>query len=327
MRIGQHILPNNVFLAPMAGVTDLPFRQICRQLGAGMVVGEMTACSEDLRHTIKSINRGVHLSEPEPRSIQIVGWDPKMMARAAIYNVEQGASIIDINMGCPAKKVCQKLAGSALLGDEKAVASILAAVVGAVTVPVTLKIRTGTDPENRNGVAIAKLAECEGISLLAVHGRTRACKYIGDAEYKTIKEIKAAVSIPVVVNGDLNSMDKIRRVLDFTHADGVMIGRGAHGAPWFPGQVARYLQSRVKEPNFELSIQRKIVLTHLDDIYSFYGCDRGVRIARKHIKWYTENFPENGTIRKLINSEESPKRQLGLVSDYYFKLQNYLQAA
>jgi tRNA-dihydrouridine synthase B len=327
INLGHYILPNNVFLAPMAGVTDLPFRKICRELGAGMVVGEMTSSSRELRQSLKSRLRGVHIDEPQPRCIQIVGSDSSMMAEAARYNVDQGASIIDINMGCPAKKVCNKLAGSALLATESRVAEILKAVVSAVDVPVTLKIRTGPDPTNRNGVAIAKIAESEGVSLLSVHGRTRACKFVGKVEYHTIRAIKSAVAIPVIVNGDLNGLDNIRQVLEFTKADGVMIGRAANGAPWYPGQVAAFLKTgeTCQQPTIEF--QREIVLKHLDAIYSFYGGYRGVRIARKHIKWYVSSFPGSADFRAQVNKEDAPAKQLVLVSNYYLRLGEYLQAA
>ncbi len=327
MNLGNYILPNNVFLAPMAGVTDLPFRKICRELGAGMVVGEMTTSSSELRRTLKSRLRGVHLDEPQPRCVQIVGWDPNMMAEAARYNMDQGASVIDINMGCPARKVCNKLAGSALLAEESRVASILEAVVNAVNIPVTLKIRTGTDPRNRNGVVIAKIAESAGVALLSVHGRTRQCKFGDTVEYQTIRAIKSAVSIPVIANGDLNHLGKINRVLQYTKADGVMIGRAANGAPWYPGQVASYLESGKTCPAPTIESQRKIVLRHLQAIYSFYGSFRGVRIARKHIKWYVSSFPDSLNFRKQVNGVDTPGKQLSLVSNYYLSVDEFLRAA
>jgi len=305
----------------MAGVTDLPFRQLCRRLGVGMVVGEMTASAKNLRATLKSRLRGIHLDEPEPRSIQIVGWDPASMAEAARYNVDQGASVIDINMGCPAKKVCKKLAGSALLGDEKRVIEILKAVVSAVEVPVTLKIRTGIDLNHINGVRIAKIAQSEGIQCLAVHGRTRACMYRGEAEYRTIKKIKQSVSIPVIANGDLDGLYKIKRVMKETAVDGIMIGRAAQGAPWFPGQVADYLSTGKLRPSPTLSEQKRIVLAHLQAIYSFYGGYQGVRVARKHIKWYTEKFVGSGTFRRNVNQLESPDAQQRAVSEFYLSLE------
>ncbi len=293
MKIGDLSLANNVFLAPMAGVTDLPFRLLCRRLGVGMVTGEMVSSVASLRDTLKSKLRGVHIKEPTPRSIQIVGWDPDAMADAARYNVDQGASMIDINMGCPAKKVFKRLAGSALMGDEVLVGKILDKVVAAVDVPVTLKTRTGVNPEHKNVVRIARIAENSGVQCLAVHGRTRACMYRGKAEYWSIRQVKKAVSIPVIVNGDLDSAEAAKCALKYTKADGVMIGRGANGAPWFPGQVASYLNHGVQPKSPELSIQREIILEHLQEIYSFYGSFQGVRIARKHIKWYTQNFPDS----------------------------------
>ena len=244
-----------------------------------------------------------------------------------MYNVDQGASIIDINMGCPAKKVCKKMAGSALLGDEQRVGRILDAVVNAVDVPVTLKIRTGVDPTQRNGESIARIAESAGIALLSVHGRTRACKFSGEVEYETIRRIKKAVSLPVIANGDLNSYEKARQVICETGVDGVMIGRAANGAPWFPGQLASYLQTGIVPRDPDLQRQQDIVLEHLQRIYSFYGSNRGVRIARKHIKWYTESMPDSGKFRTLVNSQDSPEVQLSLVSEYYFRIQDFPKAA
>ena len=325
--IGGITVPNNVFLAPMVGITDLPFRTVCRELGAGMVTGEMTGSSPALRGTRKSWLRGVHALEQEPRSVQIVGWDPGVMADAARYNVDQGASFIDINMGCPAKKVCRRLAGSALLADEGLVARILAAVVKSVPVPVTLKIRTGTDPEHRNGVAVARIAESCGVRMIAVHGRTRACKFRGEAEHETVARIKSAVEIPVIANGDITSLDKAKEIVSQTGVDGVMVGRGSQGRPWFPGQLAVYLDSGRKLPDPTIAEQRQIVMRHLKRIYSFYGNDQGVRIARKHIKWYVENFPANLEFREKVIEQTDPGRQLQMVSGFYERTQDYLKAA
>jgi tRNA-dihydrouridine synthase B len=325
--IGSYQLPNKVFLAPMAGVTDLPFRKLCRRLGAGMVTGEMMSSRADLRLTSKSISRGVHIDEPEPRSIQIVGWCPDMMAESAQYNVAQGASIIDINMGCPAKKVFQKAAGSALLAHPDQVERILQAVTNAVEVPVTLKIRTGVSKDEINGVEIAKIAESSGIQLIAVHGRTRSDMYFGEAEFETIKEIKENVSIPVIANGDINSCSKVRDVLHYTKCDGVMIGRGAHGAPWFPGQVAHYLQSGTEPVKMPIQEARLIVLEHLQSIHQFYGEKKGVRIARKHIKWYVESHPGSEQFRSRVNQLESAEHQLDAVFSYYSLLEKTLLAA
>ncbi len=320
LNIGGATLDNPIFLAPMAGVTDLPFRRVCRSLGAGMVVAEMTTADLRLVNTRKSFYRRIHRDEPAPRSIQLVGWHPQTLAQAARYNVDQGASIIDINMGCPAKKVCNRLSGSALLENELLVAEILRSVVNAVDVPVTLKIRTGTSPERKNGIEIARIAEQEGVSLLAVHGRTRADKFKGHAEYDTIRDIKSAVSIPVIANGDINSLEKARKVLAYTHADGLMIGRGAYGAPWFPGCLANALNPANRFTLPALATQRKIALRHLYFVHEFYGIEQGVRIARKHIKWYTEKFPRSAEWRSKINPITCAKQQLSMLSDYYLKL-------
>lgn len=325
--IGSYELPNRVFLAPMAGVTDLPFRKLCRRLGAGMVTGEMMSSRADLRHTSKSKSRGVHIDEPEPRSIQIVGWCPDMMAEAAQYNVAQGASIIDVNMGCPAKKVFQKAAGSALLAHPLQVEKILRAVVNAVDVPVTLKIRTGVSRNEINGVEIAKIAESSGINLIAVHGRTRNDIYFGEAEFETIRKIKENVSIPVIANGDINNCSKARDVLNHTNCDGVMIGRAAHGAPWLPGQVARYLESGREPVTIPIEQTRTIVLEHLQSIHQFYGEEKGVRIARKHIKWYVASHPRYDLFRSRVNQLESAEHQLDAVFNYYSLLEKTLLAA
>ena len=315
--IGPYELENPVALAPMAGVTDLPFRKLCRSMGAGYVVGEMLASDPSLRKTRKSQLRGVHLEEPLPRAVQIVGWDPKTMADAAKYNVDQGASIIDINMGCPAKKVCQRYAGSALLDQEDLVAIILESVVSAVDVPVTLKIRTGVSPQRRNGVNIARIAESAGVQALAVHGRTRACKYNGQAEYSTITEICRQVSIPVFANGDISTIEQAVYVLQKTRAAGVMIGRGAHGAPWFPGQVAAFILTGETVMPPSLDQQLAIVLSHLDAMYHFYGVEQGVRIARKHIKWYSEKLPVQDIIDPKLFRLETPEAQLNHVTQLY----------
>jgi tRNA-dihydrouridine synthase B len=325
--IGKYGLENRVFLAPMAGVTDLPFRKLCKSLGAGMVTGEMNASVPELRATVRSRLRGVHLEEPEPRSIQIVGWCPQMMAEAARFNADQGASIIDINMGCPAKKVCRKAAGSALLAYPDQVEAILKSVVDAVDVPVTLKIRTGTDRDHRNGVQIAKIAEDAGIRLIAVHGRTRADMYKGDAEFETIKDIKMAVSIPVIANGDMSSFDGINRVLRYTGCDGVMIGRAAHGAPWFPGQVAGFLDTGKIVAAPHIIDQHRIVLGHLSAIHQFYGPVTGVRIARKHIKWYVQSFPGSEAFRAKVNLVNCSSLQIGMVDSFYSELQEQSRAA
>lgn len=290
MQIGPYLLPSNAVLAPMAGVTDRPFRILCRKLGAGLAASEMLTSDTRLWTTSKSQRRMNHEGEPEPRVVQLAGADPQALAEAARLNVALGAQIIDLNMGCPAKKVCGKLCGSALLTDEALVARILEAVVRAAAVPVTLKIRTGWDPEHRNGVNIARIAQACGIAALAVHGRTRADFYQGEAEYETIRAIKASVAIPVFANGDISSAKKARDVLDFTGADGVMIGRASHGAPWIFGAVNAHLLVEKTPPQLLRAEVRDMILAHLDSVYCFYGEETGVRIARKHLGWYCEQL-------------------------------------
>jgi tRNA-dihydrouridine synthase B len=293
VRIGPHVLPSNVVLAPMAGVTDRPFRVLCRSFGAGLAASEMITSDTRLWNTSKSRNRMNHEGEPEPRVVQLAGADPQALAEAASANVDLGAQIIDLNMGCPAKKVCGRLCGSALLTDEALVGRILKSVVNAVTVPVTLKIRTGWDRDHKNGVNIACIAEASGIAALAVHGRTRADFYEGDAEYATIRAIKQSVRIPVFANGDITSPEKAREVLAFTGADGVMIGRASHGAPWIFRAVNARLREGIAPPALLRVDVRDIILAHLDSLYSFYGEETGVRIARKHLGWYCEQLLES----------------------------------
>jgi len=295
------VLPSAVVLAPMAGVTDRPFRILCRNFGAGLAASEMLTADTRLWNTSKSRRRMDHEGEPEPRVVQLAGADPQALAEAARANVALGAQIIDLNMGCPAKKVCGKLCGSALLTDEPLVARILETVVNAVDVPVTLKIRTGWDHEHRNGVNIAGIAEACGIAALAVHGRTRADFYNGEAEYATIRDIKARVRIPVFANGDIDTPQKAREVLDFTGADGVMIGRASHGAPWIFRAVNAHLQSGIATPTLQRAEVRDIILAHLDSLYFFYGEECGVRIARKHLGWYCE---------QLLGSPAQVRREL-----------------
>jgi tRNA-dihydrouridine synthase B len=290
LRIGPYPLPSHVVLAPMAGVADRPFRILCRNFGAGLAASEMITADTRLWHTAKSRHRMNHEGEPEPRVVQIAGSDPQALAEAARANVALGAQIIDLNMGCPAKKVCGRSCGSALLSDEPLVARILAATVNAVDVPVTLKIRTGWDREHRNGVNIACIAQDCGIAALAVHGRTRADFYQGSAEYDTIRQIKSRVSIPVFANGDLDTPEKAREVLDFTGADGVMIGRASHGAPWIFRAVNAHLREGILPPPLLRANVRDIILAHLDSLYFFYGEETGVRIARKHLGWYCEQL-------------------------------------
>ncbi|MBL8520153.1 MAG: tRNA dihydrouridine synthase DusB, partial [Betaproteobacteria bacterium] len=292
MRIGPHLLPNNVIVAPMAGVTDRPFRQLCKRLGAGLAVSEMVASDSRLWATEKSIRRGDHAGEVEPIVVQIAGAAPDIMAEAARYNVARGAQIIDINMGCPAKKVCKVDAGSALMQDERLVASILEAVVGAVEVPVTLKMRTGWNRSNKNAVAIARIAEQSGIASLAVHGRTREDLYLGHAEYDTIRAVKQAVSIPVVANGDIDSPQKARQVLDATGCDAVMIGRAAQGRPWICREIAHFLATGRHLPAPSLAEIHAIAHQHVADLHAFYGEGKGLRVARKHIGWYLSPLPQ-----------------------------------
>jgi len=321
MRIGPYNLANNVMLAPMAGVTDRPFRQLCARMGAGLVVSEMLSSNPRVWNTAKSRQRMDHTGETGIRSVQIAGSEPELMAQAAQMNVDNGAQIIDINMGCPAKKVNKKLAGSALLQYPEQVEQIIKAVVAAVDVPVTLKIRTGWDPENRNGIDIAKIAESNGIQSLAVHGRTRACMYKGNAEYDTIKAIKSAVSIPVVANGDICSPQKAKFVLDTTGADAVMIGRGAQGNPWIFKQITHYLTSGELLASPSLDEQRQVLKEHVANVHTFYGEVTGVRIARKHVGWYLEQYDTERQFRRVFNAIEEEHTQLDALDTYFDTLQ------
>jgi len=327
MRIGPYTIDPPVVLAPMAGVTDKPFRLLCKRLGAGLAASEMISADPTLWQTRKSLKRMDHAGEPDPVSVQIAGHDPAMLAEAARFNVANGAQIIDINMGCPAKKVCNVWAGSALLQDEPLVARIVKAVVDAVEVPVTLKIRTGWNRDNRNALSIAHIAEDNGIAALAVHGRTRADKYEGEAEYATIAAVKAAVRIPVMANGDITTPQKARQVLDATGADAVMIGRGAQGRPWIFREIAHYLATgqQLAEPGpAEVAT---ILLGHLEHLHGFYGEQAGVRIARKHLGWYARDRPENAAFRQVVNRAETASEQLRLTRDYFASLANGLAMA
>lgn len=317
MRIGPYRLANQLLLAPMAGVTDRPFRQLCRGLGAGLAVSEMIAADAALWASRKTQRRLDHTGETGPVSVQILGTDPGTMAQAARTNVDHGAQIIDINMGCPAKKVCRVAAGSALLREPQRVAEILEAVVCAVDVPVTLKIRTGWDREHRNGVEIARIAEDAGIQALAVHGRTRACGFAGSAEYDTIRAIKQAVAIPVIANGDITTPEKAREVLEFTGADGLMVGRAAQGRPWIFREITSFLDSGARLAEPPLSWVRDTLLGHLGELYRFYGERQGVRIARKHIAWYSKTLVGGADFRQNINRTESAETQLRLVQDFF----------
>ena len=320
MRIGHHLLKNNLLVAPMAGVTDRPFRQLCKQMGAGMAVSEMVASNSLLWGSEKTRRRANHEGEVDPISVQIAGADPQMMARAAQYNVDQGAQIIDINMGCPAKKVCNVMAGSALLQNEPLVMRIVQAVVRAVSVPVTLKIRTGWDRGNRNAVSVAKLAQDAGIQALAVHGRTRACAYMGDAEYDTIAAVKSAVSIPVIANGDITTPEKAKYVLEYTGADAVMIGRAAQGRPWIFREIEHYLRTGAHLPPPEVREIHRVLMAHLHDLYAFYGEQTGVRMARKHISWYTKGLAGSAAFRHAMNQLLTCAGQLVAVDEFFGEL-------
>ena len=327
MKIGPYQLPNQLILAPMAGVTDRPFRSLCMRMGAGMAVSEMVTSNKQLWHTRKTRLRLDHSGEQQPRSVQIAGTDPLQMAEAAKFNVDRGAQIIDINMGCPAKKVCNVMAGSALMKNESLVAQILDAVVNAVDVPVTLKTRTGWDPENKNAVAIAGIAESAGIQALAVHGRTRTCGYQGEAEYETIKAVKSAVSIPVIANGDIDSPSRAAEVLKLTGADGIMIGRAAQGNPWIFREIGHLLKSGSILAPPSLDEVQNVLINHLENLYDFYGSYMGVRIARKHIGWYCKHHPNTDLFKQQIVRVESTTEQLDLVKEFFSNSTGGLQAA
>jgi tRNA-dihydrouridine synthase B len=317
MQIGPHKLKNNLIVAPMAGVTDRPFRMLCKRMGAGMAVSEMVASNSLLYGSEKTMRRADHEGETDPISVQIVGADPKMLAQAARYNVDRGAQIIDINMGCPAKKICNVMAGSALMQNEKLVAEILEAVAGAVEVPVTLKMRTGWDRNNRNAVHVARIAEASGIQALAIHGRTRACGYTGEAEYDTIRAVKAEVSIPVIANGDITTPEKAKYVLGHTGADAVMIGRAAQGRPWLFREIAHFLKTGECLPVPQASEIRSVLTAHVHELYDFYGEHTGLRVARKHISWYTKGLAGSAHFRHHMNQLESGKEQLLAVADFF----------
>jgi tRNA-dihydrouridine synthase B len=321
VKIGPIQLKNNLIVAPMAGVTDRPFRSLCKRMGAGMAVSEMVASNSLLWGSEKTIRRGNHEGEVEPKVIQIAGADPAMMAEAAKYNVDSGAHIIDINMGCPAKKICNVFAGSALLQNESLVAKIVDAVVKAVNVPVTLKIRTGWDKQNRNALRIARIAADHGIQSLAMHGRTRACMYTGDAEYDTIRAVKESVSIPVVANGDITTPEKAKFVLEYTGADAVMIGRAAQGRPWIFREIEHYLATGEKLAAPEVTEIREVLVAHLHDLYAFYGYERGVRVGRKHISWYTKGLKNSAVFRARMNTLETAAMQLDAVAQFFDDLQ------
>ena len=323
MNIGPHILANNLFVAPMAGVTDRPFRQLCRHLGAGYAVSEMVTSRRELWNTLKTSRRANHDGEPGPIAVQIAGTDAQMMADAAVYNIERGAQIIDINMGCPAKKVCNKWAGSALMQDEPLALGIVEAVVAACVphaVPVTLKMRTGWCQQHKNAVRLARQFETAGIQMLAVHGRTREQGYSGQAEYETVAAVKAAVQVPVVANGDIGTPERAREVLAYTGADAIMIGRAAQGRPWIFREIAHYLATGTHLAPPLVAEVRRLLLDHLQDHYLLYGEFTGVRSARKHIGWYVKSLPGGPQFRASMNLIEDPQEQSRAVADFFDRL-------
>jgi tRNA-dihydrouridine synthase B len=317
VKIGPYLLPSKVLLAPMAGVTDRPFRILCRRFGAGLAASEMLSADVRLWNTPKSRLRMDHTGEPSPRVVQIAGFDPGMMADAARRNIDAGAEIIDINMGCPAKKVCNRLAGSALLQDEELVGRILRSVVQAVSAPVTLKTRTGWDLEHKNGLRIAKIAEDSGIAALAIHGRTRTEMYRGNAEHETVAAIKAEVRIPVFANGDIASAQQPARILEATGCDGIMIGRAAQGRPWIFDEVNLFLSTGEIRAVLAPEKVRDIMRAHLEDLYDFYGDQTGVRVARKHLSWYFQQHPGQEDLRNRLVQIETPEEQLSTLLEHY----------
>ena len=322
MRIGPYKLKNNLLLAPMAGVTDRPFRLLCRKLGVGMAVSEMVSSNSLLYGSAKTLRRADHTGEDEPRSVQIVGTDPARMAEAARINVERGAQIIDINMGCPAKKVCNVMAGSALMKHETLVAQILEATVKGANAPVTLKIRTGWDRANKNGTRIARIAEDCGIQALSIHGRTRADMFAGDAEYDTIAAIKAVVKIPIIANGDIDTPQKAAEVLRQTGADGLMVGRAAQGNPWVFREIQHYLTTGELLAAPPVSEIRDTLIAHLENLYEFYGEHVGVRVARKHISWYSKGLRGGAVFRHEVNKVETCTEQLAMIRDFFDRAAN-----
>lgn len=317
LNIGPYRIPSPFLLAPMAGITDAPFRKLCRRFGAGMTTSEMTTADISLWHTAKSSHRLDLDLDCEPRVVQIAGSEPGQLALAARLCVQRGAQIIDINMGCPARKVCNRFAGSSLLRDESVVARILEAVVAAVDVPVTLKMRTGSDPEHKNGVAIARIAEQSGVQALAVHGRTRACRFAGDVEYETIARIKNEVSIPVIANGDINSFEKSLEVLRVTGADALMIGRAAQGRPWLFRELNDRYEKNDSTMSLEKNFVRDIIFDHLSSLYQFYGETTGVRVARKHLIWYCAGLKNSQTFRARVVRVDSASEQIRLTREYF----------
>jgi tRNA-dihydrouridine synthase B len=325
MQIGPYKLKNTLIVAPMAGVTDRPFRQLCKRMGAGMAVSEMVSSNSLLWGSEKTRRRASHEGEVSPISVQIAGADPKMMAEAACYNADQGAQIIDINMGCPAKKICNVMAGSALLQNEALVGKILDAVTSAVDIPVTLKIRTGWDTQHKNAVTVARIAENAGIQALAIHGRTRACAYRGEAEYDTIAAVKAAIKIPVIANGDITTPEKAKHVMEYTRADAVMIGRAAQGRPWIFREIDHFFRTGEHLPPPEVTEIHHVLIKHLHDLYDFYGEYSGVRIARKHISWYTKGLIGSAAFRHAMNQLQTTDEQLAATNTFFYQLADYGQ--
>lgn len=322
MQIGQYELKNRIFLAPMAGITDQPFRQLCSKLGAGLTFSEMMSTNPDVWHTEKSRLRLTFDRTIGLNAVQIAGSDPIEMAQAAKINVGYGADIIDINMGCPAKKVNKKMAGSALLREPDLVARILDAVVNAVDVPVTLKIRTGWDRENRNCIEIAKIAENAGIASLTIHGRTRSCLFEGEAEYESIKAVKQAVSIPIVANGDITSAQKAKQVLDYTHADAIMIGRGSLGRPWLFKEIEDFIEKGGEICPPDMAQKCQLMLEHIDDLYRFYGEEKGYRIARKHVGWYIDELCPNSNFKRTFNALDNTALQFNALENFVKSILN-----
>lgn len=320
LTIGSHHLDNNLILAPMAGITDLPFRKVCKQLGAGLSISEMVTSDQRLWQSRKSLHRLNHVGEIGLNAIQIAGTDPQMMAQAAQICSAEGVQIIDINMGCPAKKVCKKAAGSALLKDEALVANILETVVNAVSVPVTLKIRTGWCKDTRNALSIAKIAEQSGIAALTIHGRTRACRFKGSAEYDTIAEVVQRSNIPIIANGDINTPDKAQFVLDYTGADAIMVGRAAQGRPWIFSEIDYFLKTGVYQKPPMIGDIKKVIVQHLTELHNFYGEFLGVRIARKHFGWYLAHLPQGARSSSQFNSLQSVAEQNSYISSIFQNL-------
>lgn len=320
MQIGSHQLKNNLVVAPMAGVTDRPFRMLCKKMGAGLAVSEMVTSNSLLYGSEKTKRRANHEGEVSPISVQIAGAEPAMMAEAARHNVDNGAQIIDINMGCPAKKICNVMAGSALLRDEPLVSQILKAVVNAVDVPVTLKIRTGWDRQNKNAIQIARMAEDIGVQALTIHGRTRNDLYHGDAEYDTIAAVKQAINIPLIANGDITTPEKAKFVLDYTQADAVMIGRAAQGRPWIFRETEHFIKTGEHMLPPTVDEIHQVMLEHLHDLYAFYGDLTGMRVARKHISWYTKGLSGSAAFRHNMNTLQTIELQLQAITDFFAEL-------